>query len=274
MPPQGGQTTSQSALVVGEGTLEWTEAEAKKVISEVTVKTSTVPERTIKVTDSKLGHLEALHGVKKTAAKLILTLDDLPEAQRVIRIEGLETDLGRGDECSITISHPSVSSKHATITFFDGRFSVADHGSTNHTFVNGHQIQPGSAVPIDSNTAVTFGAVPCLFVCDGPPAGSPNGNSENPKLPDNATIVRHLIHRQVLSKAQGKAVLTGVADSGCSIGQQIVLKGFMTPTSWSEVIREIDCEPVTDTQRKLWVLVAVLATILSLVVGGVWYAIN
>ncbi|RME61849.1 MAG: FHA domain-containing protein [Candidatus Dadabacteria bacterium] len=48
--------------------------------------------------------------------------------------------VGRSGDCHIRIDVADVSSKHAAVTYEDGRFWIEDLGSTNGTFVNGEQV--------------------------------------------------------------------------------------------------------------------------------------
>ena len=73
------------------------------------------------------------------------------EARLVVRVSGeagertvelaAATDIGRGGECAVVVSHPSVSRRHAEVVRRDaGVYAVRDLGSMNGTFVNGLRV--------------------------------------------------------------------------------------------------------------------------------------
>jgi diguanylate cyclase (GGDEF)-like protein len=49
-------------------------------------------------------------------------------------------DIGRQEECVISIPSSKVSRRHASVQRVLGRYTVADLGSTNGTFLNGHRL--------------------------------------------------------------------------------------------------------------------------------------
>lgn len=68
--------------------------------------------------------------------------------------------VGRTKENDLMIDDVSVSKYHASLLMnAEGKYFVADTGSTNGTFVNGQRISYGKAVRIRENDAVRFGAV-------------------------------------------------------------------------------------------------------------------
>lgn len=71
--------------------------------------------------------------------------------------------IGRGDENDLTLEHPTVSRRHATMTLRDGRWYVADQGSFNGTFINGDRIPPGIALQLRHADRIAFGSAVLLF---------------------------------------------------------------------------------------------------------------
>lgn len=65
--------------------------------------------------------------------------------------------IGRDRTCSIVLTHPAVSRKHARITVDDSSFTVEDLKSANGTYVNNTRIERASLKPGD---VVRFGADP------------------------------------------------------------------------------------------------------------------
>lgn len=57
------------------------------------------------------------------------------------------TTLGRTEENIFQVPDPSVSSHHCEIHFKNGEVTVKDLGSTNGSFINGHQITEGVLKP-------------------------------------------------------------------------------------------------------------------------------
>lgn len=58
----------------------------------------------------------------------------------MIQAESLEISIGRAAENGIAFSNSFVSSKHAKLTYYKGRFTIEDSGSRNGTFVNGRRV--------------------------------------------------------------------------------------------------------------------------------------
>src|SRR2546427_411218 len=80
-----------------------------------------------------------------------------------VTIQEMEVTSGRdAKQAQIAIAHQSVSGRHGKIKFENGRFLVEDLKSVNGTFVDGNPVVV--ATPIESDRALTFGTVDCLFV--------------------------------------------------------------------------------------------------------------
>jgi pSer/pThr/pTyr-binding forkhead associated (FHA) protein len=63
--------------------------------------------------------------------------------------------VGRHDHCDVVVGHPSVSRKHARLSFRDGRWVLRDLDSTNGTRVNGKRVvrcrlEPGDRLSLGS----------------------------------------------------------------------------------------------------------------------------
>ena len=73
--------------------------------------------------------------------------------------------VGRGDDCSIAVNHPSVSRHHATIHFLkDHHYELIDQKSSNGLRINGVELERGL---IESHDVIEFGDVILKFI----PAG-------------------------------------------------------------------------------------------------------
>src|SRR5689334_23354500 len=76
-----------------------------------------------------------------------------------------ETIIGRLPDCDIVVSNSQVSRRHAQITGASGTYRIADHGSTNGTYVNGvhvteHILADGDRIELGKER------VPLLFTSD------------------------------------------------------------------------------------------------------------
>ena len=59
---------------------------------------------------------------------------------RMFELNQDEITIGRSDERTICLKDPTVSTLHCKITRNDGKFMIADAGSTNGTKVNGNPL--------------------------------------------------------------------------------------------------------------------------------------
>src|SRR5262245_65789075 len=76
-------------------------------------------------------------------------------------LEGRDTvELGRDADCTISLSDPSVSRRHARVVREGDEFLVEDLGSRNGTRLNGREVQRGPFSPGDrievGNVVVRF----------------------------------------------------------------------------------------------------------------------
>ena len=69
-----------------------------------------------------------------------------PRVQQLVLPRRERTLLGRSRACDVPLPAPAVSGRHALLTYRDGRWTVADLGSLNGTFVNGRRIVDAVAV--------------------------------------------------------------------------------------------------------------------------------
>ena len=69
----------------------------------------------------------------------------ISEGEQELNLEPTEeTSVGRHPKCSITVSLPSVSRRHARIFFEAGGYYVQDLDSSNGTYINGQRVHKGS----------------------------------------------------------------------------------------------------------------------------------
>ena len=72
-----------------------------------------------------------------------------------------EHTIGRGDDASVTLKEHSVSRRHATLSWRDGRAVLRDLGSSNGTFIGDRKIEAEER--LDLPATVRFGAVDVIL---------------------------------------------------------------------------------------------------------------
>lgn len=70
--------------------------------------------------------------------------------------------VGRHPDCVVYVDDPSTSAFHAEIRMSEGQWWIADHGSTNGTFVNG--VAVNQPMHLHEGDVVQFGRVHTEFV--------------------------------------------------------------------------------------------------------------
>lgn len=71
------------------------------------------------------------------------------ETHAIIPITKAVFSLGRTSENDIPLNHPTVSKRHAEVSYRDGAFWIEDLGSTSGTRVNGQDIERHKLAPND-----------------------------------------------------------------------------------------------------------------------------
>src|SRR4051794_8794545 len=79
-------------------------------------------------------------------------------------LEGPRIDLGRGDDCDLTVRDPSVSRRHARLELGDGGYVATDLGSTNGTFVND---RPARGTPLADGDYLRVGNCILRYLAGG-----------------------------------------------------------------------------------------------------------
>lgn len=98
----------------------------------------------------------------KPAAQQWVLVNVKSELNEKYPIQGDSVMVGRDRTCSIVLSHPAVSRRHARITHSGAAWQLEDLKSANGTFVNNTRIEKATLKPGD---VVRFGADPaCSFV--------------------------------------------------------------------------------------------------------------
>jgi hypothetical protein len=90
------------------------------------------------------------HG-ESVGAPLLLVLD---------RAESEQLLVGRHPNCDVVVDEPSVSRRHAQLTYRDGAWVIQDLASTNGTLVNGERV---GRTALRAGDIVTLGSLPILL---------------------------------------------------------------------------------------------------------------
>jgi len=82
-----------------------------------------------------------------------------PMANQMLPLTDEVTTIGSVAGVSIVLADPAVSRKHAAIRRVDGNYELADLGSTNGVYVNGHKVpkktlEPGDIIRVGNTEAV------------------------------------------------------------------------------------------------------------------------
>ena len=82
-----------------------------------------------------------------------------PMANQTLKLADDVTTIGSVAGNTVVIADPGVSKKHAGIRKVDGGFELADFGSTNGVYVNGHKVpkknlEPGDIIRVGNTEAI------------------------------------------------------------------------------------------------------------------------
>jgi DNA-binding winged helix-turn-helix (wHTH) protein len=99
---------------------------------------------------------------------------------RVFHLTGERFVIGRAPGCDLQIDHQAVSRQHAVIMAEERRYYVKDLGSTNGSFLNGKQLEPGRRYPLHANDLFQITSVLVLRFED--PTGTVRMKTSRPYL--------------------------------------------------------------------------------------------
>jgi FHA domain-containing protein len=85
---------------------------------------------------------------------------DGPQKGDDYRIRDEQTLVGSGSECQIILEDQSISTRHVSIRYQDGKFTLTDLDSSNGTEVNGAAV---SKVPLADGDKVRMGSTTLVF---------------------------------------------------------------------------------------------------------------
>jgi DNA-binding winged helix-turn-helix (wHTH) protein len=83
-------------------------------------------------------------------------------AREVALSEG-RNEIGREEDCVISIDDPTVSRRHARVTVTDGEALLEDLGSKNGTWLRGRRVV--GRAPLHDGDPIRIGSVPMVFRC-------------------------------------------------------------------------------------------------------------
>lgn len=119
------------------------------------------------------------------------------------------TTIGRTSENRIEISEPYISTKHATITYYDdGNYYIDDCGSKNGTFVNDVKVEGIQAIHVGD--VLRFGLAACRVV-----ETDPSASISAPTAPGGAANQGYTIKG-------GAAAASGLAIAGAAVVASVV----------------------------------------------------
>ena len=105
-------------------------------------------------------------------------------------ISGDRLSIGRTKENELAINDASISKFHASMVLgTDGRYSLADTGSTNGTFVNGERISYGRSVRLRSSDVIRFGNVEVAFDLKAEPVANEISETQESIESDQVTTI-------------------------------------------------------------------------------------
>ena len=99
--------------------------------------------------------LEKIQALDKMEQSEKIVLLDIENNTKNIISDSVYT-IGKSDTCSLCVLSRHISRLHAQIQMRNGMYYVQDCNSTNHTFVNGRQIDAGINYKLNSGDEITF----------------------------------------------------------------------------------------------------------------------
>ncbi len=180
-----------------------------------------------------------------------------PPTQEVFRdrvtLDGRSTlTVGRDASNDVPLDHPMVSARHATLTRTGPEaFSIEDLGSMNGTFVNGEQLQVGTARPLATGDVVRIGPVTLAY---SPHALEPIDDSRSIQLDAlhlNRVVAKGLNLLQDISLSiQPHEFVAVVGTSGAGKSTLLdALNGFRPATEGAVLINGADLYRNLDAYR-------------------------
>ena len=64
--------------------------------------------------------------------------------------------IGKNEDCDLVVNSTHISRHHAYISYVDGIYYLVDMGSTNHTYIDGEELERGIPVELHNGMQVKF----------------------------------------------------------------------------------------------------------------------
>ena len=94
-----------------------------------------------------------------------LVIQQGPELGKEFTFDRKTVSIGRAaTENDMILNDPSISGKHARITFEDGEYFLQDLGSTNKTYFEGRALEEGRKVQLKNGDEFSLGKIPLRFL--------------------------------------------------------------------------------------------------------------
>ena len=68
----------------------------------------------------------------------------------------LDMDTGKNEDCDLVVNSTHISRHHAYTSYVDGIYYLVDMGSTNHTYIDGEELERGIPVELHNGMQVKF----------------------------------------------------------------------------------------------------------------------
>jgi pSer/pThr/pTyr-binding forkhead associated (FHA) protein len=164
-----------------------------------------------------------------------------------VELRTTRATLGRLPRCDVTVEHPSVSARHAELSWEGGEWLLRDLASTNGTRLGIHRVV--HARPVRNGAHIILGSVDLMFVVDGE------------DVPNADVVLEALARERRLSAAQVREAREALAAGGEQLGEILVRRGWLSPGEWSEAAGGSGVAPRPGRRPLVWWTLAVLAAL-------------
>lgn len=169
--------------------------------------------------------------------------------------------VGRSSDCNIVKNDPTVSRRHAKVTWVNGVYQIEDLGSANGTFVNGYrktiaQISERDRITLGNNASLSFSEIQGAL---GNPAGATPSPSPDPCRP--APGPNPEPYRPTPSSDYGSDEITVGQWIGNMILCGIPILGLILAIAWSGDQRR----PSRANWAKVMIFMSILGLVLSVI---------
>lgn len=147
-----GYQSPRGAEFAGKTRIEIDPALQTKPAASSPVPAQAAPRKTVLLSDV----------ARKTALVGWLVAIDGDQKGEDFRLRDGQNTVGSGPDCDIVLRDQTISAKHASIRFKDGKFFLSDLDSSNGTFVNGLE-ESIARIELNDSDMLRIGAVTLKF---------------------------------------------------------------------------------------------------------------